>query len=135
MAPPPPLISTTSRPFWDALRREQIELQRCETCERWVFYPRVRCPHCASDRLVWRPVSGSATLYTFTVAETPVAPEFGDQVPLFLAVAELDVGVRLATTLVGLAAEDIRIGMALRPAFDHATHPDVTLLRFQPARD
>ncbi len=44
---------------------------------------------------------------------------------------ELAEGVRLTSTLVDIAADDIRIGMALAPVFDD--QDGVTLLRFRPA--
>ena len=33
-------------------------IQKCGGCGRHVFYPRVRCPHCASDALDWVRPSG-----------------------------------------------------------------------------
>jgi uncharacterized OB-fold protein len=132
MPAPKPLIGDTSRPFWNALREERIELQQCDDCSRWVWHPRVICPHCGGTALAWQRFTGPATLYTFTVAEAPVSPEFADAVPQLLAIVELAEEVRLASTLVNIAPDDIRIGMALEPVFDHTAFDDITLLRFQP---
>ena len=129
---PLPAPTPTSRPFWDALHDGRVRLQQCVDCSGWVFYPRTRCSHCLSDQLVWREVSGHGTLYTFTIARQPTAPQFADESPQLLAVVETDEGVRLTTTLVNVAEADIKIGMQLRPYFDRVT-PDVTLLRYQPA--
>lgn len=131
-AKPLPVATPVTRPFWDALREERIELQRCEACGHWVFYPRNRCNRCLSDRLAWHPVSGAATLYTFTVARQPTAPHFADEVPQLIAIVELSEGVRMTSTLVNVDIDAIRIGMALRPFFDPQSD-EVTLLRFQPA--
>lgn len=132
MAPPRPLISETSRPYWDGLRQDRILIQHCGACDSFIFYPRLLCPVCGGAP-GWREVSGCATLYTFTLAEAPVSPDFRDADPLLLAVAELAEGVRIPTTLVDADADTISIGMALEPVFDHATFGDVTLLRFRPA--
>ena len=72
-------------------------LQRCDECATWVYYPRVRCPHCLSDQLTWTEVDGRGTVYTFTVAVQPTAPPFADEVPQLLAIVELTEGVRLST--------------------------------------
>lgn len=129
---PLPVPTATSAPFWAGLDEGKVRIQRCEACAAWVFYPRTRCNRCLSDRLQWHNVSGAATLYTYTIARQPTAPQFADEVPQVLAVVQLDEGVRLTTTLARVAEADIRIGMALRPLFDRVGE-GVTLLRYQPA--
>ena len=128
---PLPVASDTSRPFWDGLIAGKVNLQQCDACHGWVFYPRSRCSHCLSDRLIWREVSGRGTLYTFTIARAATAPHFADEVPQKLAVVQLEQGVRLTTTLVNVAEADIRIGMPVKPYFD-VVGPDTVLLRYQP---
>lgn len=126
---PLPQPTPISAPFWDGLKAHQVKLQCCEDCGHWVFFPRAHCPHCASQRLAWRQVSGEGTLYTCTVARIPTLPEFTDEMPQRLAVVELDEGVHLNTTLVGLDEAQIRIGMRVRPVFDERPG-EVTLLRY-----
>ena len=128
---PRPVPTPVSEPFWAALRDERIELQRCDACARWVYYPRSRCPACLSDRLTWTPVDGIGSVYTFAVAEQPTAPPFADEVPQLLAVVELTEGVRLSTTLVDVEPGAIRIGLPVQPVFDHGDD-GITLLRFRP---
>ncbi|MED5556090.1 MAG: Zn-ribbon domain-containing OB-fold protein [Pseudomonadota bacterium] len=128
---PIPRPSTTTRPFWDGLNERKVQIQRCEGCDTWVFYPRTRCPSCLSDQLIWREVSGRGVLYTYTLARQPTAPHFADETPQQLAVVELDEGVRMTSTLVNVEPTDIVIGMRLRPYFDQVTDA-VTLLRYQP---
>lgn len=128
---PIPRPSTTTRPFWDGLNERKVQIQRCDGCDSWVFYPRTRCPSCLSDLLIWREVSGQGVLYTYTLARQPTAPHFADETPQQLAVVELDEGVRMTSTLVNVEPSDIFIGMRLQPYFDQVTD-DVTLLRYQP---
>ncbi len=128
---PRPQPTPVSQPFWDGLREERVQLQRCDECDRWVFYPRSRCPGCLSDRLTWTPVDGMGTVYTFTVAEQPTAPPFADEVPQLLAIVELTQGVRLSTTLVDADPADVRVGTPVAPVFDHGDD-GITLLRFRP---
>jgi uncharacterized OB-fold protein len=128
---PRPEPTPVSQPIGEALRDERVEVQRCDACGRWVYYPRARCPSCLSDRLTWTAVDGLGTVYTFTVAEQATAPPFADEVPQLLAVVELTEGVRLSTTLVDVDPAAIAVGMAVTPVFDHGDD-GITLLRFRP---
>ena len=128
----PPLISEVSKPWWDALRRRSVALQACLRCSQWIFYPRVLCPHCGGRDLEWREVDGTASLYTFSVAEAPVSQHFAHLERPILAIAELAPHVRVPTTLVDVEPEAVRIGMALAPVFDDETYEGVTLLRYRP---
>lgn len=128
---PRPRPTPVSQPFWDALRAERVDLQRCDDCGRWIYYPRSRCPACLSDRLTWTAVAGDGFVYTFTVAEQPTAPPFADEVPQLLAIVELTEGVRMSTTLVDVDPDAVTIGMPVTPVFDHGDD-GITLLRFRP---
>jgi uncharacterized OB-fold protein len=136
MEKPRPVPTPVSQPFWDALRDERVDLQRCDDCGRWVYYPRSRCPTCLSARLTWTTVEGKGSVYTFTVAEQATAPPFADEVPQLLAIVELDEGVRMSTTLVGVRPDMVDIGLSVVPVFDHGgdrdDHGGITLLRFRP---
>ena len=131
---PIPRPTPTTQPFWDGLNAGEIRLQRCADCRTWVFYPRSNCTGCLSPNLDWHAVSGDATLYTFTIARQPTAPQFADEIPQRLAVVELAEGVRMTSTLVNVHEDAIEIGMALRPVFDKVSD-EVTLLRFEPGDD
>lgn len=128
---PLPTPTPLTAPFWHALERNEVHLQRCSDCRSFVHYPRSRCPHCASASLAFEQVAGTGTLYTFSIARVPTVPHFADEVPQLLAVVDLDgTNARVTSTLVGVDPADIRVGMPLHPVFDH--QPGVTLLRFAP---
>ena len=129
---PRPVPIDVTRPFWDGLAAEEVRLQRCRDCGSWVFYPRPRCSTCLSEALDWHVVSGRATVYSFTVARQATHPAFAAEVPQLLAIVELAEGVRMTTTLVGVAPEDLRVGLSVEPVFDHGAD-GTTLLRFRPA--
>lgn len=133
MSGAPPIICETSRPYWDGLAAGQIRMQRCDDCQGWVFYPRAFCPACSSRALTWTPVTGTPTLYSYTVAQVPVAKVFAYLGKPILAVVELANGVRVPTRLVDVEPEAVTIGMALEPVFDSATYENATLLLFKPA--
>ena len=129
---PLPRITPKTKPFWDALKAHRIDIQRCDDCRNWVFFPRLHCPKCFSHNLTWTTVSGEGELLTFTLSRLPTLPELADEVPQKLAVVRLDEGVHLNTTLVRLAEDEIKVGMRVRPVFDDIA-PDVTLLRYTAA--
>lgn len=130
-APITPDPTPTSQPFWDALDHQRVEIQRCDDCEGWVYYPRSRCSHCLSANLTWTEISGQGTLYTYTVARQPTTPAFDGVDNLLLAVVELDEGPKVTTTLEGISPDDVEVGMRLEPVFVSAG--DRTLLRHSPA--
>lgn len=130
---PLPLATATSRPFWEGLRRGEVRIQRCAACRAWVFYPRSNCPSCLSQKLDWQTVSGAGRLHSFTIARLPTAPFFRDEVPQLLALVELDEGVRIPSTLVGVAEDAIEIGMRLVPVFEPTQGGESVLLRFTKA--
>ncbi len=129
---PLPHPTPKTQPFWDALRAHRIDIQQCDACHAYVFFPRLHCPHCFSRSLSWKTVSGAGELHTFTLARLPTLPELADELPQKLAVVQLDEGPHINTTLVGVTEDQIKVGMRVKPVFDDVT-PDVTLLRYTAA--
>ena len=127
---PLPNITPKTQPFWDALKAHRVDIQQCDDCQRWVFFPRLHCPHCFSRRLTWKTVSGEGELLTYTLSRVPTLIELADEVPQKLAVIQLDEGPHLNTTLVGLDEDQIKIGMRVRPVFDDIVPGETTLLRY-----
>jgi uncharacterized OB-fold protein len=131
MDKPLPIPTPKTQPFWDALKAHRVDIQQCDACHRWVFFPRAHCPHCFSQSLTWRTVAGTGEIHTFTLSRLPTLPEFADELPQKLAVVELDEGVHLNTTLVGIPEDQIRVGMRVKPVFDDTG--EITLLRYTAA--
>jgi len=126
---PLPKPTSTSRPFWDAAKRHELQLQQCGGCKAFIYYPRDRCPHCMSEALTWRQVSGKGKVYSYTVVRRASTRSFADK-PYVLAIVELDEGPRL-TTNVEAPPEQIKIGMPVAVWFDDVT-PERTLVKFKP---
>ena len=133
LAPLAPKMTPTSAPFWAALGEGRVVLQQCDGCGAWVFYPRPRCPLCLSAALSWKPVSGRATLTTWTHCSRPTAPPFTALAPQTLAVVTLEEGVRMSTFLLETARRTLELGMALAPRFVPTEDGTATLLAFAPA--
>ena len=129
---PMPRPTPTSEPFWQGLAANQVRLQKCNDCEKWIFYPRSHCPGCLSDQIEWHKVSGEGSIYSFTVARRPTAPQFKGMEPQFIAVVELNEGVRMNSVIVNAEESDLGVGVKVKPVFDRG-QGEHTLLFFEPA--
>lgn len=127
---PLPVIDPGSAPFWEAARNHRLSIPRCQDCGEYHFYPRELCPHCHSDNLEWRDVSGKGTIYTFTIARRPAGPAYADDVPYIIALIDLAEGPRMMTNVIAPDVEAVRIGDAVEVTYDDVTD-EVTLPKFK----
>jgi len=130
---PLPHIDEEMRPWWEALQRHELYVQKCYDCGGLRFHPRAVCPDCLSSRTEWLRASGSGKIYTFTVTYQNQAAGFRDSLPYVMAWVELDEGVKLLTNVVDCPPEQVKIGMSVEAVFDDVTSA-VTLLKFRPAK-
>jgi uncharacterized protein len=105
------------RAFWTGGAKGQLLIERCDTCERWAHPPAGTCRECGSP-LVARPVSGRATVFTYTVnthAYNPAVP-----VPYVIAIVELaeQRGLRLAANIVDCEPDSVTCGMPIVARFE-----------------
>jgi len=100
---PAPIISDISRPFWEGCTREELHLQRCTSCTKYIYYPRVCCPYCASEGLVWEKTSGTGRIASFTVIHRTNHVGFDEEVPYIFIAVELAEGPILYSRLTGSA--------------------------------
>ncbi len=92
----------------------RLWLQHCAGCGSHIFYPRVLCPHCGAADPQWVPASGRGVVYSRAVLHRKPKP--GTDLPDTHAIVlvDLEEGPRLMSRLPGVAADDIRIGMAVQ---------------------
>jgi uncharacterized OB-fold protein len=128
-----PEVDPFTRPYWDAAAEGRLLIRHCAACDRVHHYPREFCPYCWSEDVTWRPASGRATLYTWSVVHRNDLPPFGDRVPYVAAVVDLAEGPRMMTEVVGCPEAELRIGMELYVAFRAADGGDgVSVPVFRP---
>lgn len=128
---PLPEISEENAPFYDALKRHALALQRCADCGAFRYPPSLHCPHCLSEAAAWTPVSGRGRVYSWIVMHQVYDAAFRSDVPYNVAVVELDEGPRLTTNIVGRANDAIRIDMPVSVVYDDVS-AELTLARFRP---
>ena len=94
-----PRQSAFTRRFWDALGEGRFETTFCLDCALPAFPPRPFCPHCWSDRIEWRALSGRGRLYSQTRVHA-ASTAFAAQAPYRLGLVDLEEGLRVATRLI-----------------------------------
>ncbi len=121
-------------PYWDAAREGRLVMQECQECGRLQHPPLPACPdcHCHGSRLGWREVSGTGTVYTYTVVRHPTHFAFADQIPYVVAIVALAEGPWLVTGITGCPPDQVRVGMPVRAVFREVAE-GVTLPYFEPA--
>ena len=114
---PAPLITDDNRDFWTGGRDGELRIVRCNDCGYYIHPPSPRCPQCLSDDVAPHAVSGRGSVYTFTVNQRAWSP--GLEVPYVIAIVALDeqADLRLMTNIVGCAADEVAIGMAVQVEF------------------
>lgn len=115
---PLPQLFEWNRPFFEGGLHGRLVLQRCEPCRRLIYYPRIACPYCLSADLRWEQLSGTGTIYSYSVVWRPQHPAFEHEVPIILAVVDLTEGVQMVSTIVGSDPSVIGIGHEVRVVFD-----------------
>lgn len=108
------------RTYRERLGEGVLAYQRCDSCGAALFHPRVICTECGSGQLTWRESSGLGAVYsTSTIFER-------DADPYAVTLVDVDEGFRMMSTVVGVPAERVRIGMRVRARIergDEATEP------------
>ena len=131
-AKPVPTISPELRPFFDAAKRRELVVQRCRGCGALRFPAREICSQCLSRQVEWVPVSGRGEIFSYNVMHQVYHPGFATEVPYAVVVVQLDEGAKMISNLVGVAPQDIRIGMRVEVVFEDVSD-EVTLPKFRAA--
>src|SRR6266849_3870704 len=131
-AKPLPHLDEENRPWWEALQRHELYIQKCRKCGELRYYPRALCTECMSPNVEWIKCAGRGTVYTFTATYQNQTPGFRESLPYIMAYVELAEGLKVLTNLVECKPDEVRIGMPVEAVFEDAT-PEVTLLKFRPA--
>ena len=125
--PVPHARSQVSVPFWQGCQSEELRYQRCAACGLANFPPTENCRQCLSAELRWTPSAGVGEIYSWTVVHRPVTAEF--EPPYAPAIITLDEGYQMLTNVVGIASDDLTIGMRVQVQF-HNVGADLTLPYF-----
>ena len=132
-AKPLPQIDDRNRGFWEGLKRHELCLLRCGDCGHYRYQSYKTCPACAAETSNWVKVSGRGTVWSFGFFHKAYFKGFVGEMPYNVVAVALDEGPRIYSNLVGVAKDDIRIGMTVEAVYEDVT-PEVTLVKFRPLR-
>jgi acetyl-CoA acetyltransferase/uncharacterized OB-fold protein len=126
-----PRVTSDTEAFWGSGADGRLRFQHCTTCGLLVHPPGPICPVCRTRTLEPAPVSGRATVASFTINHQQWIPGFDP--PYVVAIVEIveQPSVRLMTNVIGCAPDDVYIGMPVQVVFEE--HEDVWLPLFEPA--
>lgn len=127
---PKPFVTPLTEPYWAAARGRKLVVQKCDDCGWLRFPPELGCFYCGSTKASWVPMSGRATLYSWTVAHPPLLPYFHQRAPWPVVAVQLEEGPRLISNLVGVPVEAYEFGMPLDADFEDVDD-EITLVVFR----
>jgi uncharacterized OB-fold protein len=130
---PIPTITPEMRPFYEAAKRHELVVQRCNGCGKHRFPAREICSSCLSRDFNWVKVSGKGEIFSFNVMHQVYHPGFADDVPYAVVLVKLAEGAKMNSNLVGVKPHDIKIGMPVQVVFEDISE-EITLPKFTPAR-
>ena len=76
-------------PFWEGLAAGELRMQRCSSCQNWMWPPGWRCSRCGGWELAWEAVPPEGVIYSWTRTWHAFAPELKDVLPYVSLLVEL----------------------------------------------
>jgi uncharacterized OB-fold protein len=136
----PPIVNVAmapdrhTLPFWQATADHKLLCQRCLRCRRFRNPPGPFCPGCQSQDVEWVCLSGTGTVYTYTVVRHALLPDLVPAVPYVVAAVVPDEtdAVRFVANIVDVDVDRVEIGLPVVVTWDHAPELGVALYRFRP---
>ena len=101
--------------FWDGTAAGELRIQVCNACGAKRFPPGPACQTCDAYDRGYDVAAGTGTVFSYVVHRHPPVP--GKELPIVIALIDLDEGVRMVGEVVDVADDEIEIGMPLRVDF------------------
>jgi len=119
--------------YWEAAKRHELVVQRCNACQGFQWGPEWLCYQCHSFDLGWHKVSGRGTIYSWERIWHPVHPALKEACPYLVVLVELpDAGnVRMVGNLLGSGEQQVNIGAEVEAVFEDHEDDGVTLVQWR----
>lgn len=111
-----PMQNRDTAYFWEGASKGELRIQSCNACGALRHPPGPACPACGALDRGYVVASGLGTVFSYVVHRHPPVP--GKELPLVIALVDLDEGVRMVGEVRGLPEPEISIGTRLRVAWD-----------------
>ncbi|HCB07294.1 MAG TPA: acyl dehydratase [Nocardioides bacterium] len=113
------MVNRDSQFFWDGTKLGELRIQTCNACGAKRFPPGPACQSCPAYDRGYQIAAGTGTVFSYVVHRHPPVP--GKELPIVIALIELDEGVRMVGEVVDAVSADgqaeIEIGTPLRVEF------------------
>lgn len=119
-----PMVNRDSAYFWEGTSNGELRIQKCNACGALRHPPGPACPDCGALDRGHVVASGVGTVYSYVVHRHPPVP--GKELPIVIALIDLDEGVRMVGEVADVADDEIAIGMRLHVDFNRVDD-DLTL--------
>lgn len=124
-----PMIGRDSAFFWEGTAAGELRIQKCIACGALRFPPGPACPDCGALDRGHVVASGRGTVFSYVVHRHPPVP--GKELPIVIALIDLEEGVRMVGEVVDAVSDngrdtEIAIDMPLQVDF-RRVDDDLTL--------
>jgi uncharacterized OB-fold protein len=125
-----PKVNKVDQPFWEGAAAGKFLLQKCKSCGKVQFFPRVVCVDCFGE-LDWIDSKGTGKVHSFTLVRVPRNPAFKDEIPIYYINVILDEGVIIESKLVGVSKDKVKLGDRVKAVFEETHDPAIKLPCFE----
>jgi uncharacterized OB-fold protein len=115
---PIPEMNDISKPYWDAVQREEFFLQRNKKTGNYLFIPRELASDDFSQDLEWVKASGKGEIATFSIAKPPLFEFYAAELPYVVAIIKLSEGPQMMSNIINCNPEDVHVGMNVKVTFE-----------------
>ncbi len=123
-----PQVNRDTAHFWEGTAAGELRIQQCGACGALRHPPGPSCPECHAFDRRHVVASGRGTVYSYVVHRHPPIP--GRELPVLIALVELEEGTRLLAEVVDCQPEDLEVGMRVTVDFQRVDD-DLTLPVFR----
>lgn len=127
-----PKVNKVDQPFWEGAAAGKFLLQKCQSCGKVQFFPRVACVDCFGE-LDWIEARGTGKIHSFTLVRVPRNPAFKEETPIYYINVILDEGVIIESRLVGDSRAKVKLGDRVKVVFQETQNPEIKLPCFEMA--
>jgi uncharacterized OB-fold protein len=126
-----PKINKVDEVYWKGAAAGKLLLQKCKSCGKLQFFPRVVCVDCFSGEIDWIQAAGTGKVHSFSWVRVPRNPAFKEEVPICYINVILDEGVIMESRLIGKGIENVQLGARVKVAFQETQNPEIKLPVFE----
>lgn len=135
-----PMRNRDSQFFWDGTAMGELRIPKCNACGALRFPPGPACQSCDAYDRGYVVAAGTGTVFSYVVHRHPPVP--GKELPIVIALIDLDEGVRMVGEVVDVAdtvsdpggKAGIEVGMRVRVDFNRIDD-DLTLPVWRSAKE